>query len=547
MMPSSDQMASDSSPNSSRMRADRASAQAECTRPPKGDSTHRRQSPISSRKRSITIVRSLGTTRVASRCSRRKADRLRGGALVEVVLGGQLLRLAVHGLAGERADGAAELLRAAHAVAAPERHGARRARRGGHDHAVAGDLLDPPGGRAEQEGLPGAGLVDHLLVQLADPAPVGQVDAVEAAVGDRAGVGHRELQRAAAGADGVLHAVPDDARPQLGELLGGVAAVEHVEHAVEQLARQLGERVGAPHGLVERRHLQLVAAGGHRDDLLGEHVERVARHDRRLDVAVAHALRHHGALEQVGAELREDAPARDLADAVAGAADPLEARGHRLRRLHLDHQVHGAHVDAELERRGGHEAGQLARLEQVLDDQALLARERAVVGAGDVGRGCAVAVRGGAVPLGLLLRRQLVQPHGQPLGAAAVVHEDDRGAVLLHQSQQLRVDRRPDRARRGRGREAARGPSPTRSPPPAAVPMPPTRGVGHVVGVRLAHALHRHVDLEVERLADSGVDHRALAARAHEEAADLLERALRGRQPDALERPPGQLLQPLQA
>ena len=76
MMPSSDQMASDSSPNSSRMRADSASAQAECTRPPNGDSTHRRQSPISSRKRSTTIVRSLGTTRVASRCSRRKADRL---------------------------------------------------------------------------------------------------------------------------------------------------------------------------------------------------------------------------------------------------------------------------------------------------------------------------------------------------------------------------------------------------------------------------------------------------------------------------------------
>ena len=50
--------------------------QAACTRPPNGVSTHSRQSPISSRKRSITIVRSLGTTRVASRCSRRYATRL---------------------------------------------------------------------------------------------------------------------------------------------------------------------------------------------------------------------------------------------------------------------------------------------------------------------------------------------------------------------------------------------------------------------------------------------------------------------------------------
>ena len=160
-------------------------------------------------------------------------------------------------------------------------------------------------------------------------------------------------------------------------------------------------------------------------------------------------LRHDRALEQVGAELREDAPARDLAHAVAGAADALEPGGDRLGRLDLDHQVHGAHVDAELERRGGHEAGQLARLEQVLDDQPLLAGERAVVGAGDV-----VAPR----PRCRLLGGQLVQPHGEPLRAAAAVHEDDRRAVLLDQPQQLGVDRRPDRARGGGlGRRAEPG------------------------------------------------------------------------------------------
>jgi hypothetical protein len=71
MIPSSDQTASDSRPNSSRIRALSASAQAEWMRPPYGDRMHSRQSPISSRKRSMTIVRSLGTTRVASCCSRR--------------------------------------------------------------------------------------------------------------------------------------------------------------------------------------------------------------------------------------------------------------------------------------------------------------------------------------------------------------------------------------------------------------------------------------------------------------------------------------------
>ncbi len=63
MIPSSDQIASDSSPSSSRIRALSASAQAAWTRPPNGLSTHSRQSPISSRKRSTTIVRSDGTTR----------------------------------------------------------------------------------------------------------------------------------------------------------------------------------------------------------------------------------------------------------------------------------------------------------------------------------------------------------------------------------------------------------------------------------------------------------------------------------------------------
>ncbi len=70
-MPSSEEIASASRPKRSRMRAERARPHAECTRPPYGDRMHRRQSPISSRKRSSTIVRSLGSTRVAASCSRR--------------------------------------------------------------------------------------------------------------------------------------------------------------------------------------------------------------------------------------------------------------------------------------------------------------------------------------------------------------------------------------------------------------------------------------------------------------------------------------------
>ncbi len=81
---------------------------------------------------------------------------------------------------------------------------------------------------------PGPRLVDHLLVELADPAAaVDELDAVEAAVRDRARVRDREPARAGAAADDAARPVPDDARPQLGELVGRIAAGEHVEHVLE--------------------------------------------------------------------------------------------------------------------------------------------------------------------------------------------------------------------------------------------------------------------------------------------------------------------------
>src|SRR5207342_2337326 len=128
-------------------------------------------------------------------------------------------------LARELPDRGAELVRAADALALPERHKAGHARGRRDEHAVAGDLLDPPRGGAEQERLTGTRLVDHLLVQLADsPAAVHEVDAEQAAVGDRACVRARELGRAGAAADHPRRAGPDDARTKLPQLVRRVAA-----------------------------------------------------------------------------------------------------------------------------------------------------------------------------------------------------------------------------------------------------------------------------------------------------------------------------------
>ena len=210
-------------------------------------------------------------------------------------------------------------------------------------------------------------------------------------------------------------AVPDDPRPQLGELVRRVAAGEHVEDVLELRAREVGEGIGAADEAVQLRDLDLLV-GADRDDLLREDVERVARDLRLLDQPRPHPLRDDRRLEQVGPELGEDSPARDLAERVPGAPDPLQSPRDRLRRLDLDHEVDGTHVDAEFERRRRDQARDPACLQVLLDLRPLLASKRAVVRARDLE--CLSSSR-----------RQLVEPQREPLGQPAVVDEDDRGTM----------------------------------------------------------------------------------------------------------------------
>ena len=119
--------------------------------------------------------------------------------------------------------------------------------------------------------------------------------------------------------------------------------------------------------------------GDHGDDLLSEHVERIAGIPRRLDASLVHQLRDGCARQQVAAELRDDHAFADRVDAMPGAADALQAARHRRRGLDLHDEVDRAHVDAEFERRGGDERGQRAGLQPVFDLDALFARERAVM------------------------------------------------------------------------------------------------------------------------------------------------------------------------
>ncbi len=230
---------------------------------------------------------------------------------------------------------------------------------------------------------PGRASEDHLLVELADaPAPARlrrrEIDAVEPAIGDGPAVDDGDALGALARLERALVAIPGEARAQLGELVRRVAPREHVEHALERRARQLGEGRGPAHEIEERVHRDLgVADDGH--DLLREDVERVPRVERLLDCALGHARGDGRRGEEIAAVLGEDHAARDRAHRVPGAPDALEPRGDRGRRLDLHDEIDGADVEPELERRGGDDGRELAFLEAILDLQPPLARHRSVV------------------------------------------------------------------------------------------------------------------------------------------------------------------------
>ncbi len=79
--------------------------------------------------------------------------------------------------------------------------------------------------------------------------PAGQEHAEQAAVGDRAAVADREPLAARPAAEPAGGPVPDQPRPQPGEVLARVAAGQHVQHRVEDRpgqAARTGPRAGRP-------------------------------------------------------------------------------------------------------------------------------------------------------------------------------------------------------------------------------------------------------------------------------------------------------------
>ena len=214
-----------------------------------------------------------------------------------------------------------------------------------------------------------------------------------------------------------------------------------------------------------------------------------------VDLAASGRAHQGRALDELIAGEGEEPPLGRGEQGVARAADTLERGGDGARRADQAGEIHRAHVDAELERRGRHHQRELARLEPLLGVEAPLPAQAAVVrghplGAEALGQMARHpldqtprvdehqrrAVRPGELGdaivdlLPLLVgtdRSQLVADHldGQ-VHVAALAHVDDLGQRPLARPPGA-APRSGSAARWPRGRSAA-GARPARPPAPRA-------------------------------------------------------------------------------
>ena len=486
-----------------------------------------------------------------------------GGLLLLLKVGPQIVarvrieriidaRSASH-LPPERAERLAEFVRAPDALPRPKRQPAGMPRRGRDLYLVARDVFDAPARRPEREHVADAGLVDHFLVELTDAARrpafglgADEEHAEHATVRDGAGVGDRDALRAL---QRLEHgAVEPGARLELREVSRGVHAGDQVDDGVEYIPVEVAVGPGAGDGLVPVIKLEVLNCyRGHR--LLGEHVQRGAWRAQLLDEPVAHPRHGHGRLHQVGAVLRIERAVRDRAHRVPGAPDALQPGGDRRRRLHLDHQLHRPHIDAEFQRGRRHDRFERALFQHRFRRGPLIFGHAAVVRPRDHGRRlprevdpfaqlCRGASSSGAERFGVvLLGPQLVELAGEPLRCASRVHEHDRRAVRHDLPVHRFRDVRPNRLRR-RWHQRRGLPAEVQGVVDDGIPNC-RRLLRHR---QVTHISNWHPHREVPALLPRRLDDRRTRP---EEVRHGLQRAHRRRQPDAL-KVPREAAEPLQ-
>ncbi len=367
-----------------------------------------------------------------------------------------------------------------------------------HAHHAALDADDFVGAVAELEDVAGQALDREILVHRADKMVLGlELHAIIGVVGDRAAIGDGGQPCAAPAAQQMIDAVVMQQRAAPAAPRREAFA-QHRDQRVEIGARQRAVRPGAAQQGV-KLILRPVLCRDFRDDLLGENIERLMGNLQPVELLAAHAVEQRRAFDEIVAREREQTALGRAVDGVARAPDALQEGRDRTRRAKLADQLDIADIDAKLQRGGRDERFQLAALEALFGIQALILGEAAVM------RGHRVL----AQPLGELARRAFRH--------APRVDEDQRRLVVAREFGEPVVDRAPDLVRHHRFQRGG-----------------------------------RDFQRQIARAMMAAIDNAAVAARigrrrhTDQEARDLLDRLLRGRQADAQRRRGAELRQALQ-
>src|SRR5439155_25489391 len=214
---------------------------------------------------------------------------------------------------------------------------------------------DFPGGVAQLENVPGQALDGEIFVDCADECLARlQHHTVVSVVGNCAAGSQRYEARAAPGAHAMVDGIVMDQRCAPAPF-GAKTLRQHAQNAVEFLAREVAIRI-SPAQQLKKLLLVPIFTGGAGDNLLSEQIERLLRYVQTIQLATADAAQRSHALHQFVTAKWEEPSFRQPTPPVLSAAHTLEHGGNRASRTKLANQINRTDVDAQLQRRSGHES-----------------------------------------------------------------------------------------------------------------------------------------------------------------------------------------------
>ena len=274
-------------------------------------------------------------------------------------------RVVVPRFLAQRGDLRRQLACATGRLPEPEGQGRRLAFRIGDAHDSRLHAQDPPRGVAELEDVSAVGLDRPVFVDRAHERPFGLLaDLVVRGVGDGTTGEQRGHARALGGQEPAADAVTMEERAP--------ALAVDADDLVQVFFSKVAIRPGPARQLEELRFQPLLGHAG-RDHLLGEDVEGGRRLGCAVEDALADAAEERRRFDQLVQRQGEHPALRRLAERMTGAPHALEERRDGPGGADLDHEVHVADVDPELERRRGHDRAQASRLQSFLGVQSSLA------------------------------------------------------------------------------------------------------------------------------------------------------------------------------